>query len=175
MDSFDDRIDDDLFELIISYLPIIDKLIFESVSKRFQRLVFNKQNVLRISCKEDSVHNLNGYYLTTNGEINVLTLERILKKFRFITAIEFVFDSYISNPSEILNTITENCDHLTSIGFDFIVHFEVLEKFCQKFGQQLRHIHFLFEESVLSTDMNFYESETVLGDFQQNRVDFRQR
>ena len=26
MDSFEDRIDDDLFELIISYLPIKDKL-----------------------------------------------------------------------------------------------------------------------------------------------------
>ena len=51
-DSFDVRIDDDLFEFIVSYLPIKDKLRYESVSKRFQRFVFNKQKVLRISGSE---------------------------------------------------------------------------------------------------------------------------
>ena len=63
MDLFEDRIDDNFFELIISYLPIKDKLRYESVSKRFQRLEFKKQNILRISCEEDSVDNLNENHL----------------------------------------------------------------------------------------------------------------
>ena len=41
--SFDERICDDLSEVILQYLSIEDKLKFESVSKQFQRTVFVKQ------------------------------------------------------------------------------------------------------------------------------------
>ena len=143
MDSFDDRIDDDLFESIISYLPIEDKIRYESVSKRFQRLVFKKQNDLGISWRALSINSVDKILdlLIKNLNINVSTLERLLKKFRFINAIKF--DILFWNPSEVLNTITQNCNHLTSIDFDFIgVNFEELKQFCQKFGQQLRHISF---------------------------------
>ena len=131
----------DLFELIISYLPIIDKLRYESVSKRFQRLVFNKQNVLVISWCDDSVDSLSEHHIRKNGEINVSKLEIVLKKFRFITAIEF--DSYYFNRSEVLKTIIQNCDHLTSIDLPLHqINSETLQEFCKKFGQQLRHISF---------------------------------
>ena len=141
MDSFDDRIDDDLCEIIISYLPIKDKLKYESVSKRFQRLIFNKQKVLRISWREDSVNSLSEHHLLKYREMNVRKLKQLLKKFRFIISIQF--GSYFLSPSEILSTITQNCDHLTSIGFDsFKINFEALNEFCLKFGQQLRHISF---------------------------------
>ena len=44
-----------------------------------------------------------------------------------------------------MNTITQNCKHLTSIDFNAIgVNFKALKKFCKKFGQQLRHISFQF-------------------------------
>ena len=147
MDSFEDRIDDDLFELIISYLPIKDKLRFESVSKRFQRFVFNKQNVLVIS----SFDNLSDV-LFKHGQINVSLLETVLKKFRFINAISIKIIYW--NESEVLNTITQNCKHLTSIDSDFIyIDFEVLKEFCQKFGQQLRHI---------SSPQYFYSDKEVV-------------
>ena len=103
IDSFEDRIDDDLFELIISYLPIKDKLRYESVFKRFQRLIFNKQNVLVISFDNKPIDNLSDL-LFKHGQINISKLERLLNKFRFINVIEF--NLFYSNRSEVLNTIT---------------------------------------------------------------------
>ena len=136
-DSFEERIDDDLFEFIISYLPIKDKLRYESVSKRFQRLVFSKQYVLRLSSSEDFFNKV----LTKNDKINVLNLERLLKKFQFINAIEN--DIIWSNNTEVVETITQNCNHLTSVGFSLnSVEWNTLRKFCQKFGKQLKHISF---------------------------------
>ena len=87
-DSFDVRIDDDLFEVIVSYLPIKDKLRYESVSKRFQRFVFNKQKILRISYCEDSAINLNAVHLISIDVMNVTNLSKLLNKFRFITTLE---------------------------------------------------------------------------------------
>ena len=78
MDTFEDRIDDDLFELIISYLPIKDKLRFESVSKRFQRLVFNKQNFLVLCSREDFVDNINDV-LYKHEQINISKLGKNFK------------------------------------------------------------------------------------------------
>ena len=144
MDSFDERIDDDLFEVIISYLPIIDKLRYESVSKRFQRFVFNKQKVLAFSWSEDTIDNICVEYLkiSETWEINVSKLERLLKKFRFITKI--VFEEIYVNESEVLHTIIQNCNHLTFIDIDlFGISFKTLKEFCQKFGQHLRHISFI--------------------------------
>ena len=164
MDSFDDRIDDDLFEFIISYLQIKDKLRYESVSKRFQRLVFNKQNVLTISSEEDSVDNLCEHHLRQNGEIDILKLERLLEKFRFITTIEF--DITYSNPTKVLKTITQNCTHLTSISCNYIdVQIEVLKDFCEKFGQQLRHISFsqYYEPSIEDIEYLLKNSPKLLS------------
>ena len=87
MDSFEDRIDDDLFEIIISYLPIKDKLRYESVSKRFQRFVFNKQNALVISLRDPSIDDITDV-LYNHGQLNVSKLERLFKKFRFINTFE---------------------------------------------------------------------------------------
>ena len=41
--SFDDRICDDLSEVLLQFLPLDDKLRLECVSKQFQRTVFQKQ------------------------------------------------------------------------------------------------------------------------------------
>ena len=42
-DSFEDRVCDDLCEVLLQFLPIKDKLKFEFVSKQFQRNVFQRQ------------------------------------------------------------------------------------------------------------------------------------
>src|SRR5690348_7145073 len=44
-----DRFGDDLTELILSYLSFEDKFRFECVSKRFKRLIFNKQKEINVS------------------------------------------------------------------------------------------------------------------------------
>ena len=141
MDSFDVRIDDDLFEVIVTYLPIEDKLRYESVSKRFQRLVFNKQKILRISPFKDSADNLNEVSLVSKRGINVTNLSKLLKKFRFITnlEIEWIFILY----PQVMETITECCNHLTAVDIDLYVRrWQTVEKFFQKFGQNLKHISF---------------------------------
>ena len=141
-DSFDVRIDDDLFEVIVSYLPIKDKLRYESVSKRFQRFVFNKQKILRINDYKDFViiNNLKNGVLV--NDCKYLTI--LLKKFQFITTLEidYFFD-------EFLETITEYCNHLTSITIScYNIDLEALKRFCGKFGQLLRHI------SIIETNGN---------------------
>jgi hypothetical protein len=39
-----ERFGDDLCEVLLSFLPISDKIKFECVSKQWQTLIFNKQN-----------------------------------------------------------------------------------------------------------------------------------
>ena len=139
-DSFDVRIDDDLFEVIVSYLPIKDKLRYESVSKRFQRFVFNKQKILRISCFSDSVNNLNEDYLYSRVDMNVTNLSKLLKKFRFITTLEIL--SRFMNMTEVMETITEYCNHLTAIRITLLRrpvdnNGEVLPKVWTKFETHL--------------------------------------
>src|SRR4051812_36689546 len=75
-DSFDHRIDDDLFELILSYLPIEEKFKYECVSKRFQSLVFNGQRVLRI-LMFDHKDSLAIKKLVTNSQMDVLKLSSL--------------------------------------------------------------------------------------------------
>ena len=163
-DSFDVRIDDDLFEVIVSYLPIKDKLRYESVSKRFQRFVFNKQKILKISDSEDSFIRLNEDYLVSNGVMNVTNLIKLLKKFRFITTLKIYSD--LNDMTEVMETITEYCDHLTAICLDFdTIRWQTMQKFCRKFGQNLKHICFrgyTTEEVVESVFKLFAESVLCL-------------
>ena len=77
-DSFDDRIYDDLSEVILQYLSFKDKLRMESVSKQFQRTVF---------CKEERL----------NFELeNVMQMQILLKKLPSITSITDMFVIYIT-------------------------------------------------------------------------------
>ena len=46
MDSFDDRVCDDLCEEILQYLSLEDKLRLQCVSKQFQKTVFRRQREL---------------------------------------------------------------------------------------------------------------------------------
>ena len=144
-DSFDVRIDDDLFEVIVSYLPIKDKLRYESVSKRFQRFVFNKQKILKIYCFEENYKKKQlGNELKTvfvnDFDKKVLILTILLEKFQFIDTLETDFLS-----EDFWDTITEYCNHLTAIsisGYNIKTRSKALKRFCRKFGKQLRHISF---------------------------------
>lgn len=142
-DSFDDRFGDDMFELIISYLPIEDKFRYESVSKRFQRLIYNKQKYLIIDSRRDHIDGLSKrqlFLMRNVFRVNLTALKALLNKCKSIVDIE-MDDKWIDNKSDVLNTIVNNCHYLTAIRFDFNeVNKRVLNKFIDKFGQQLRHI-----------------------------------
>ena len=56
-DSFDDRICDDLCEVILQYLPLKDQIKLECVSKQFQRTVYRR--IQEFNSKK---------YRETNGE-----------------------------------------------------------------------------------------------------------
>ena len=45
-DSFEDRVCDDLCEVLLQFLPIKYKFLFECVSKQFQRNVFQRHEEL---------------------------------------------------------------------------------------------------------------------------------
>ena len=48
-DSFEDRVCDDLCEVLLQFLPIEDKFGFECVSKQFQRTVFERQYEINLN------------------------------------------------------------------------------------------------------------------------------
>ncbi len=52
-DSFE-RFCDDLCQLLLSFLPISDKIKFECVSKQWKRLIFNRKQKLIINYSEDN-------------------------------------------------------------------------------------------------------------------------
>ncbi len=56
--SFEDRVCDDLSEVILQYLSIEDKFRFHCVSKQFQRTVFQKEYELDLSLFYDKIKNL---------------------------------------------------------------------------------------------------------------------
>ena len=69
-----ERFGDDLTEEVLSHLWFSDKVMFECLSKRWQRLVFNKQTELDNSCSEqkNSLRNRGIYHLDRSNLISVL-------------------------------------------------------------------------------------------------------
>jgi hypothetical protein len=147
--SFSDRICDDLCELIVSYLSFEDKIRFECVSKQFQRLVYNKQNVLLIMNSSYDRNNLfklmkkrDNYSNDKQLLINKIAFETVLKKCKFINQI--IINCDFNNREVALKLINKNCSHLKSIAFNFYgISEQFLKEFGLKFGQQLRSIDFV--------------------------------
>jgi hypothetical protein len=95
VNSFD-RFGDDLCELLLNYLPVIDKIRLECVSKQWKSLIFNRQQSLQISS--------NGLFnsvlvKTFNETIQVPNNvnKSLFKKFKFIQVLEI--RDYISKRS----------------------------------------------------------------------------
>ena len=126
-DSFDNRICDDLSEVILKYLSIEDKLRMESVSKQFRRTVFCKGVTL--------------YIVRTN----VKHLEVLLKKLPSITSIIFCLDNERQLMNESIEMIIKYCNNLTE--FDskllYFVDEDIQMKFFDKFGHKLKSIQII--------------------------------
>ena len=157
-DSFSDRFCDDFTEVIISFLPIDGKLRFESVSKQFQSLIFNKQYVLNIDFFNDSNNNnLKPLFKLVNNsddfhfvfDIDSHLLSKVLKKFKFINEISFcqpnddIFIFEIRNINDVFNQISDNCKNLKTLTLPHnCPTLQCTEYFGQSLGHQLIKLQF---------------------------------
>ena len=70
VNSFD-RFGDDLCQLILTYLPLIQKIRFQCISKQWKSLIFNKQKILYLNNLEN-VWKDRDYFHSRGSQINVL-------------------------------------------------------------------------------------------------------
>ena len=125
-DSFEDRVCDDLCEVLLQFLPIKDKFKFECVSKQFQRNVFQRQYHFDLRyCRYFLDHNITE------------TLGKLMKKLPNIESLKY-FRRDI-NDSDI-DLIVKYCHKLRKIDMncDFRqISEEKRDSFAAKFGQNL--------------------------------------
>src|SRR5690349_4776238 len=90
------RFGDDLTELIVSYLSLEDKLRFECLSKRWQTLVFAKQNRLIVDHR---------FAYKSSARVVVNRLESVLKKCPNISSIDISIA--VNNSDKVLELIVK--------------------------------------------------------------------
>lgn len=117
------RFSDQLLQLILSYLSFEDKFRFECLSKRTQRLIFQKQKELTIYCSDRSAALLTA---VIKGEsrlyyrIDRRVLTKVLTKMSRLETIRLIHDlrgfaSKILVDSEDIELIADLCPHLKSL------------------------------------------------------------
>ena len=129
-----DRFGDDLSELIVSYLTIEDKFRFQCLSKQWQRLVFNRQYVLKISFNVQDFGERFVLKKGRNNDVVYQSFESCLQKLKNLSEIENCFD--LAFDSRSLHIIADNCHHLRrlSIGLKSDISDESIEYFGRKCG-----------------------------------------
>ena len=141
------RFCDDSCEEILTFLPIIDKIRLECVSKQFQSCIIRSQKVFELSDNVKSGSNLSKYILKkfkpsyfTDISIDYETLIKVLCKFKFINRI-IITKSYLGSygRSNLLNVITALCQYIYSIEFDFDLSYH-MKLFCIKFGGKIKEV-----------------------------------
>jgi hypothetical protein len=138
VNSFD-RFDDDLCELLLNYLPVIDKIRFECVSKQWKSLIFNRQQSLQI-CSNGMI---NSVLIKTSNETiqvpknaNKTLFKSLFKKFKFIQVLEI--RDYISK--EVFNAITDSLNFLEVFCYSKHMCKSDLISLGSSFGQRLKFI-----------------------------------
>jgi hypothetical protein len=134
-----ERFGDDLCELLLSYLSISDKIRFECVSKQWQQLVFNKQQILIINHwvnHFDVILIKNDFWIKNKLSI----IECLTKKFKFLIKLKINFP--LKSNNEVLGIIAKNCKYLRKITIYGPEVKGYCEIFGQKCGQKLESIYF---------------------------------
>ncbi len=125
--SFDDRICDDLCEVILQYLPLEDKLRLECVSKQFQRTVFQKVFEYSIKIFYDLMNGCPDYYYEILREMHIQwirfetyfnEIESVLKRCPNIHCLYLVSDYFnvfynICEYNALIELIIKYCNNLT--------------------------------------------------------------
>ena len=113
-----DRIDDDLSELIFSFLPLKDKFRFECLSKHVQRVIFNRERSFSVTLYKrlsysiflsDSYNLLSANKDYSEYKVKYNSLKTILQKLKSLTALE-VSDVIVS--AQLFRIVANNCPHL---------------------------------------------------------------
>jgi hypothetical protein len=150
-----DRFGDDLCELLLSYLPISDKINFECVSKQWNRLIFNKlQNITIINklyvnhqISSESYDSIKISYKIWNVKSKSI-IECLTKKFQFIN--KLTIDFRIDN--DLVKIIVENCKVLKKFQTFGSPNENFWVTFGKKFGPKLEFIdiHAIEKSRILS-------------------------
>lgn len=147
-DSFQ-RLDDDLSEEVLSYLPLKNKFRFECLCKRWQRLIFNKVFQL----KTNEVRGLIPVFRSASDpEITLMDLQHfatVLKKCRFLRYLS-LHRLCGQNREQLFDLVFEYCKHLTDVNINFSqISRQTIDKFFIEFGPKLKTFHFR-DNSLLS-------------------------
>ena len=151
-DSFEDRFCDDLWEEILQYLPLKDKIRLESVSKQFQRTVFVKQYSLTLDhfelCRKFAGTIFERY-------LYFQTFPLFLNKCPNIRRIDFHFHDCNEIRRKNLQLITKYCNNLTEFrGSLFYLNEPEFIEFHEKFGSKLKKLGNIDQFSRLQLTSN---------------------
>ena len=138
-----ERFGDDLTEQVIQYLWFSDKVMFECLSKQWQRLVFNKQMEIDL--------NYNYFYRIVINLIKCTdkSLESYLKKCQNISRVVLLRGL----EGDELDLITKYCRRVTKLVIPYRVHQQKLIEFGNKHGQWLEEFGYDNCEVVLKDYM----------------------
>ncbi len=173
-----DRFSDDFIEKILSYLSFSDKVTFESVSKQWKKVIYNKQTELHLNRSEtEDMNTLNkllkpmvvedyatGYANYAGFKaIDKYSLKSILKKCKNINSISM--DCYIDG--EDLEIFGKYCPLLESIVGEAIGFNEqnTLE-FGLKYGHRLKKLHLcdsLYASAFIKKFLNYCKNLTEVN------------
>ena len=92
-----DRFGDHLVEVVLSYLSIEDKIIFDCISRQFRRTVYRKQYDLIIDFDNNIFNRLKGTNELENRLIDLKAFELVLKKCEFINYIDMNFCEFFED------------------------------------------------------------------------------
>ena len=161
IDSFEDRVCDDLCEVLLQFLPLKVKFKFECVSKQFQRTVFQSQEelVYKILFGNKIEFNLQDGKLCSPLESP--QLEALLKKLPNIKSLIFDFPLNL-NKSEI-DIIIKYYHKLTQIQFNYNNNpkesHQIFEKKFKQFIENNKRL------THLTIHMDFYNKNLLASVF----------
>ena len=133
---FDERVCDDLSEVILQFLPIEDKLRLRCVSKQFQRTILTKETYFSVR----------SYLGSKEWEEKV---DFVLKKFPVVkfNLNEHYFDAQ-AKFDRFIDLIIANCNEVSELeNIHQDMKDENLNKLLKKFGQTLKRVEFDFRYS----------------------------
>jgi hypothetical protein len=150
------RFGDTLMEDILSYLSFRDKVVFESVSKQWKKVIYNKQTELRLNSYEiEGKHTLNKLLQSFSASdfpsgfahqlgfkaINKESFESLLKKCKSIKT--FKIECYTD--SSDLELIGKYCPNLENLELSvFGLNEKTLSEFGLKYGNQLKRLRIYY-------------------------------
>lgn len=168
-DSFEDRICDDLCELILSFLDFGDKINFQWVCPQWRRLIFSKHTEISLM---PFVYRSIEFASTEPGPLSSYDFRDRVDLFFLVPTLSVANNiRYVSrlnmldNGEQVMEAIVHFCNRLQAIETDFKVSDELLEKFLQKFGHKMKKIIFtqILEQRIYTKVLRGCPNVEIVG------------